>query len=355
MSNAAATLSAQPAVHFVNPLEVPDWDQRLAAMPGATFFHSVAWSRVLLDAYGYQPLWAGREESGRHVALIPLMQVDSWLTGRRGVGLPFTDESPPLVTDAGVFRELWEAVRQEGLTRRWKHVELRGGRGFAPDAPASTRFFNHTLRLPRDEKQLLGSFEDSVRRAIRKAEKSGLQVEFLRSDGAMREFHALMRLTRQRHGVPPQPWSFFSLVQRHVLEAGHGWIVLARHEGRAVAGAVYFHFGSGAIYKYGASDERLQHLRANNLVMWSAIRRYAGEGYTSLDFGRTSLDNEGLRRFKLGWGTEERTVEYLRLNLRTGCYVTAQDEASGWHTKVFQRLPLVVSGLVGRMLYRHMG
>ena len=38
------------------------------------------------------------------------------------------------------------------------------------------------------------------------------------------------------------------------------------------------------IYKYGASDERHQNLRANNRVMWEAIRRHAADGFAILDF-----------------------------------------------------------------------
>jgi len=48
--------------------------------------------------------------------------------------------------------------------------------------------------------------------------------------------------------------------------------MLASHKGKNIASAVYFHFGDKAIYKYGASDRKYQHLRANNLVMWEAIR-----------------------------------------------------------------------------------
>jgi hypothetical protein len=120
-----------------------------------------------------------------------------------------------------------------------------------------------------------------------------------------------------------------------------------------VAAAVFFHWGKKAIYKYGASDEAYQHLRANNLVMWEAIKRYARNGFDQLHFGRTSLINEGLRRFKLGWNTEETMIEYVRYDWKEGGFVTAKDEASGWYNRVFRVLPVSVSRLVGSLLYRH--
>ncbi len=89
--------------------------------------------------------------------------------------------------------------------------------------------------------------------------------------------------------------------------------------------------------------------------MWHGIKWHAQRGFTSLDFGRTSLHNEGLRRFKLSWGTEERRLGYTKIDLSSGRYLTAPDRASGWQTPVFQKLPIPLSRLIGRILYRHMG
>jgi lipid II:glycine glycyltransferase (peptidoglycan interpeptide bridge formation enzyme) len=129
--------------------------------------------------------------------------------------------------------------------------------------------------------------------------------------------------------------------------------VLARSGNLPIAGAVFFHFGGHAIYKFGASDEAHQQLRANNLIMWRAIQYYAREGFVDLDFGRTSLNNAGLRKFKLGWGSHEEQIGYLRYNSNLGKFVTARDETQGWHTRVFQALPLPISRLAGTLLYRH--
>jgi hypothetical protein len=98
-----------------------------------------------------------------------------------------------------------------------------------------------------------------------------------------------------------------------------------------------------------------QQLRANNLVMWEAIRRFAGEGRSTLDFGRTSLNNEGLRRFKTGWGATEQIAEYIRYDLRENAFGTASDSSSGWHTRVFNALPQWMARPIGAALYPHMG
>lgn len=339
-------------VRLVNPLELVNWDDSIKGLPGVRFFHTQAWTRVLHETYGYRPSYHALVVAGQMQALLPLMEVDSWATGRRGIALPFTDDIEPLCATPQYFGELFSAVTSFARSRRWKYLELRGGKKWLPKAPCSTSFFHHTLDLSPGENTLFANCDGSIRRAVRKAERGELEVEFSQSMECMREFYGLLCLTRRRHGVPPQPFSFFANIQRHVLQLGQGWVIVARKGPLPIAAGIFFHFGKEAIYKFGASDETHQHLRANNLVMWRAIQRYTAEGAMKLDFGRTSLANEGLRTFKRNWGTEEGEIGYIRVDARGG-YEIAPDMAGGWHNALFRSLPSPISRLAGALLYRH--
>jgi lipid II:glycine glycyltransferase (peptidoglycan interpeptide bridge formation enzyme) len=211
------------------------------------------------------------------------------------------------------------------------------------------------LELQRDEAGLFARCDEPVRKAVRKAERGGLTVEFSTEESVLREFFDLFCRTRRKHGAPPQPFRFFACIREHVLQRGHGWIVLARQGNRPVASAIYFHAGRDALYKFGASDERLQHLRGNNLVMWAAIGKYAREGFATLDFGRTSLGNEGLRKFKLSWGATESALSYRRVDFRTGNFVAVPDRAAGFQAALFRAVPVWLSRLIGSLTYRHIG
>jgi hypothetical protein len=353
MSSTASPLADSGALQRVNPLEEGGWDAAMELHPGSSIFHSAAWARVLQATYGYTPVYFVLREAGELKALLPLMEVDSWLTGRRGVSLPFTDDCEPLGSDAGVLTGMFQKVMEYGMERSWRYLECRGGREFFTSAPASTAFYGHRLILAGGEEAIFANVESAVRRAIRKAEKGGINIEFSQSLDAMQTFYFLHCKTRNRHGLPPQPFRFFHNIHDYILARNHGFVVLARHQQVPVAAAVYFHWGRNAIYKYGASDEAFQHLRANNLVMWEAIKWYGRNNFQQLHFGRTSLTNEGLRRFKLGWGTEEHSVEYVRYDMRKNGYVTVKDGSSGWHSHVFNALPGFMSRLVGTMLYKH--
>jgi len=131
-------------------------------------------------------------------------------------------------------------------------------------------------------------------------------------------------------------------------------VVIASCQNRPVAASVYFQLGARAIYKFGASDESFQQLRGANLVMWEAIKRLARDGVKTLNLGRTSIDNEGLRRFKLNWCAQEYKIEYVKYDLCRDIFVTEADAAMGWHNRMFRALPIGISRMIGATLYRHM-
>ena len=45
----------------VNPLDHPDWDARLTRRPDFSFFHGAAWTKVLVETYGFTPVWLAAE------------------------------------------------------------------------------------------------------------------------------------------------------------------------------------------------------------------------------------------------------------------------------------------------------
>lgn len=299
-------------------------------------------------------MYAGvRPTAGERECVFPLVEVSSLLTGRRAVGLPFTDQCGPLFRDAESVRVAWKEVLRQGEHRGWKYIEFRDTGDWLAGNAGSTSYFGHLLDLDAPETELWRMIDDGTRRAVKKAQRSGLTVEFSQEWPALGDFYGLVCRTRRRQGLPPQPIEFFRYIHQHIVAAGNGIVALVRHEKQPIAGAVYFRFRDTALYKFGASDFRFQHLRANNLVMWEAIRRLKADGAKRLDFGRTSEHHESLRRFKRSWGAQEVPLRYTRYDVARRAVVAAPDKTSGWHTHAFRFLPGSLSRTVGRLLYRH--
>lgn len=342
-------------LEILNPVDHPEWDDLLMAANDHSFFHSSAWAKVLCASYQYRPAYFSLSVGGKLRAMLPVMEVDSHLTGRRGVSLAFSDYCDPMAEGQEEFRMLLDRAIKYGKQAGWKYLEIRGGEKFLTDAPTSASFLGHTLTLCDNEQQLLTCFRNSTRRNIRKAIQEGVQTQVCTTLHSVEQFYELHCLTRRGHGIPPQPFHFFRNIHDHIISKNLGVVVLATCNNRVIAGAVYFRLGNKALYKFGASDKNYQHLRANNLVMWEAIRWHAREGCTKFCFGRTDRENEGLSQFKNGWGTEQTTLNYYRYDLKKDAFVGDIGRGPSICVELLKKMPDALMRSAGQLLYKHMG
>lgn len=283
------------------------------------------------------------------------MEVRSAFTGNRGVSLPFTDYCVPITEDKAELREVINYMLTYGKDAGWKTIELRSGSCLHDVFPHSCFFYGHTLDISSNDKQIFSNFRDSTKRNIKKAEKEGVTINICSSMESVNEFYRLNCMTRREHGLPPQPYHFFSKIYEHVISKNLGIIILAEYKKQIVAGAVFFHFGDKAIYKYGASDKNHQNIRANNLVMWEAIKWYSQNGFKEFCFGRTEPEHQGLLQFKRGWGGKERNIEYYKYDLNNDTFVIDSSKVSGIHNRVFNNMPMSLLKITGSLLYKHIG
>jgi hypothetical protein len=342
------------SLQILNPLEYPNWNALLLTNNQSTFFHTSEWARVLSESYNYKPLYFTVIENNKLTALMPLMAINSLLTGHRGVSLPFTDYCPPIIKDLNQFNEIFDQVIQYGKRSGWKHIDLKGGKKYLQDTVTFETFLSHDLDLTRAEEEIFSAFRNSTKRNIKKAIKENVQVRILNSLESVKDFYRLNCLTRKDHGLPPQPFHFFKRIYDNIISKKKSFVALASHSNKVVAGAVFFRLKDRGIYKYGASDNHYLHLRPNNLIMWEAIKWYAENGYKHFSFGRTEPDHKGLLQFKRGWGTREGTIYYYRYDLTKDTFVKDATKIKSSYA-FFQKMPLPLLKLAGRLLYRHVG
>lgn len=343
-------------MEIINPLYLPGWDDFVASQPAGSFFHTSSWARVLSESYGYLPTYFVEIENGNLKALLPVMEIKSLLTGRRGVSLPFSDYADPFAQNEKQYKALVKRAVQHGKQAGWKTMEIRGGGYPWAGKEKSSVFLGHRLSLSGTESEIHAGFRMNMRRNISRALKEGVNVEMSNSPEAVEAYYRLHCITRKGHGIPPQPRIFFRKIQEHVLHRNMGFVALATYRKSTVAGIVLFHHGNKAIYKFGASNEVGKQSRANILVMWEAIRHYRQKGYTEFCFGRTENSNKGLREYKLGYGASEYELPYYKYDLFGDCAVSSKTNgALGRMERCYQKVPIPISRIIGSLLYRHMG
>ncbi|PZS11775.1 MAG: hypothetical protein DLM64_06010 [Solirubrobacterales bacterium] len=335
----------------LDPLGDGRWAKFVSGHPDATIFHHPEWLALIQRQYRYElSAWCVLEASGAIVAGLPVARVDSWLTGRRLVAVPFSDVCSPLIepreprAPAALAQLIHAAQREAGIP-----LEIRGPTAGLQGARVAGRFLQHRLKLAGGEVTELA--KPAAMRGVAKARREALLTERTTGVEALEDFYRLHLRTRHRQGVPTQPKRFI-LSLAELFEREYGFVLLTRHRGRAIAAAVFLTFNRRIVYKYGASDERFLSLRPNNLLFHDAIRWGTEHGMRELDFGRTDRANGGLASFKRGWGSHEEALPYSYLGADPPPAIRRSDRIL--HA-VIRATPRSTGRAIGALLYRHAG
>ena len=304
-----------PSAGTARRLQLDDghWLDFAQSHPDARPYHHPAWTRTISETYGFEAFVLALESGdGRLRAGVPAVSVGGRVRRRRWISLPFTDSLPPLSTNGSSLAEFATLAEAAARDADVSAIEIRAPLG-SPGAHEHARGVEHILELA-DPDAIFAGFQSQMRRNVRKAEKSGVTVRVAEDERDLTQvYFGLHAETRRRLGVPTQPRRFFAELWRNMLEPGLGFLLLAYHEQEPVAGAVFLDWNQRVVYKFGASAQRFWPLRPNNLVMWEAIRRACDRGAHEFDFGRSDLEDEGLRSFKAGWGAAEQSLVYTTL------------------------------------------
>ncbi len=348
--------SAATTVYEFNPLDDPRWEPFVRNHSRSSVFHSTSWLKALQTAYGYDPAVVTTCPPQSELTNgLAFCRIDSWLTGRRLVSLPFSDHCEPLVSDASELDDLLLGVRRYADRRKWQYIEMRPV-SYEPGSPAgfgkSTRYCLHRLNLSGSAQELFDKFHKScVQRKIRRAERERLKYEEGTSEVLLQQFYKLLVATRRRLFLPPQPQYWFRALMA-CFGAGLK-IRVAYKDALPVASILTLSHKKTMFYKYGCSDARFNRLGGMALLFWNTIQEARDKGFDIFDMGRSDGSSPGLITFKQHWGAVGTELNYWRYPIPpTGA-------ANDWRKTMLRYLvpntPAPLLRAVGSLLYGHIG
>jgi Acetyltransferase (GNAT) domain len=287
-------------------------------------------------------------------------RVESWLTGRRLVSLPFSDHCEPLVDTEQDLHPLAVALEEDVQREGWHYVETRPVGAF--NLPtllrgSVTQYSFHELSLSDDLQTIFRNFhKDSIQRKIRRAERERLTYKEGSTDALLQIFYKLFIETRKRHSLPPPPRQWFvNLIECFGAALK---IRVAYLDNTPLAAIITIRHKNSLVYKYGAPDPRFTNLGSMHLLLWTSIQEAKDCKLGSFDFGRSDLHPRGLAIFKSRWGAAPSTLSYSRYGI-SGSLRHMLDLSSEWKSSaaklVIAQLPPALLSTFGGGLYRHAG
>jgi CelD/BcsL family acetyltransferase involved in cellulose biosynthesis len=340
----------------IDPVCDPRWGALVDSHPRASVFHSTSWLKVLHAVYGYEPVVVTTCAPGERLTNgLVFCRVNSWLTGRRLVSLPFCDHCEPLVDDQDELDGILIQMTTQVNNNQWKYFEIRPV-ACQPSSRTELRRFNtyhlHTLNLGLSEEQLFRNFhKDCIQRKIRRAEREHLQYEEGTSEALLKKFYRLVVATRRRQALAPQPLNWF----RGLIAAfGNDLkIRIASKNDRPVASILTISHKNVMFYKYGCSDAAFNKLGGTQFLFWKTIQESKARGFEELELGRSDVDNPGLATFKERLGASRRRIDYWSYPRGpAGLPSVWRKRLAGY---VVSAVPDIALKMIGKFLYKHVG
>src|SRR5436305_2149411 len=175
-----------------------------------SLYYNEDWLALISRLYGYtfMPLIT-RDAAGQITGFLPLFSMQSPLTGRRLVSLPFSDYCPLLAKDEESANELIDQAIQLAQKLKVRYLELRTGVNDVAskrnDLTEANLYVRWLIALAGDANAIWEGLRKPVQRRIKRSRRLGVRVHIAQHREEMEHYYKLHLLTRsKKHGMPPQ-------------------------------------------------------------------------------------------------------------------------------------------------------
>lgn len=283
------------------------WNEAVAGL-GGSVLQSWEWGEFR-QRHGWTPLRLLDAENGAAAQVLlrslPLPGLGSLAYVPHG----------PLCSDEAALPGVVEAISDHAarsgasLIRVEPRVPEEQGfkaRGFARSESTVQPRCTRILEVLEDPEEQLKALPKDTRYGVRRAGREGVEAGPSEEGRDLEDFLTLLRETAGRQNFAIRPREYY----REFMEDLPAHLIVARKEGRLLAGAMILAFGNEAYYLYGASDKEGDSLYASYLVQFEVMAAARREGATRYDMWGPCKPREGdplwgVYQFKKKFGGHE--------------------------------------------------
>ena len=288
-------------VEPLTPQNQDKWDVVIQQCANTTAFQSLAWRDALANAFRQLTpvyLFIKQEDSviGGLPAFVfqPIPGIRLWhsMPWNLSGGMHLI-ESVQLNPEALITSIETEAAKKGWCEIRWtlspEHTATYGD-AFTKSGYERTNHFTHLLKTNEDVDTLWHAYNKRVRGAVRKAEKSGVEVTDTDSEEALSTFYDMYLMTVKQLGGTPKP----RVLMQTLLQQKIAKLAIATYRDTIIAGLLYLRFNRTVTLWCEASVPAFLKYRPNNAIFHYIITQACHEKDEWVDFGASPSENTGL-------------------------------------------------------------
>lgn len=331
--------------------EQAEWNAYAERNPAASIYHLSEWRDLICRTFGHKGYYfMARNSEQAVVGILPLIHMKSRLFGNFLVSMPYFNYGGAVADHPAIEQQLMNAANERASRLHASHVEYRDD---IPrnGMPVRMEKVNMILRLPDTPDALLKGFGSKLRSQIRRAQREKPTIHYGDNE-YLDDFYRVFSHNMRDLGTPVYSKNLFRNILQCFPERSR--IVVARMAGKPVAGAFLMGYHEMLEIPWASTLRDVNHLSINTFLYWKILQFAIENGYRYFDFGRSSRDS-GTYRFKQQWGAEPKQLywHYWLGNGGTVPSINPDNPRYALMIKTWQRLPLVLSKLLGPPIVRN--
>jgi FemAB-related protein (PEP-CTERM system-associated) len=325
------------------------WEQFVEGSPQASLAHRLGWRNVVEKTYHHRAYYLMAMDGEALAGILPLFLIRSPFFGHFLVTAPYLSYGGLIADNERAASALIEAARQLAAERRAKYVEVRGRSQLGQGLVLKDKYCTFLLPLTADPEALWENFEGRARKAVRKAQASGLVVA--RGHYLISPFAKALAQHMRDLGTPFHRANFYRNIFAEF--AGQAELLMVCRDGHYIGGVLLVTFRETLFPLYGGALMQYRAFSPMSLLIWQTIRYGCERGFACIDFGRSRWGS-GSALFKRQWGAHPVPLfyEYHLADRVTMPDVDPTNPRYRLLIAAWRRLPLWLAKAIGHRLIR---
>ncbi len=331
--------------------EIKAWSDFVKSSSAATIAHQIGWKQVMVDGLNHRPKYLMALKDSEVTGILPMVIMKTWWQRKYLISIPWIDYGGIIAHDSESEELLLDAAIQTAKSEKVDFLELRSVLGAGRNLPTRKDKVTFLLNLNHDPEIIWKGFDAKLRNQIRKAEKSGLAVEFGGKE-LFDSFYKVFAHNMRDLGTPVWGKKFFAAILTVFSESAQ--IVLVRKSDEVIGAGLVLSF-KDRLYVPSASSYRSAIKDCpNHALYWAIIKKGCELGYSFFDFGRSTW-NSNTYNFKKQWVSEptQLTWQYYLERSKEIPALNPANPKYDYLIKIWKRIPLPIANILGPKIIRN--
>lgn len=298
------------------------WTDFLNSNDKATFFHSLEWKDIIIDAYRFEPhYYLLLDDNDLVQAIFASFYIKSFM-GNKLCSLPYNYYGGPLYNNEESAKIILDHVIKECNKLNIQYLEIKMFYPLEEKIVDSLKLetiddeYLSFIELSGGLEEVKKRFSRLVRRKLKQlSDNPEFKIRDANDINDVKDFYNIMvKLYKNKFLAITQSFKFIELLWERLVKNNKGFLKVMVFKGKIIGGVLLIDSYDSLLDNWTISDLDYSYISPNYALIFEGIKQACSSNKKILDLGVTGKHNKNLLDFKTRFGsTNVKFVYYYKL------------------------------------------